>query len=98
MFLGSAVCYSNSAKTHILSVSDELLESFGAVSSECDRHGEGCLNQFGSELALSVTGVADQEAALKKTGGAVWFALQVFAANVHFCIISRDRLRYVEVR
>ncbi|PKL03018.1 MAG: competence protein [Synergistetes bacterium HGW-Synergistetes-2] len=77
VFLGSAVCYSNSAKKHILSVSGDLLESFGAVSSECAiSMAKGALNQFGSELALSVTGVAGPGGGSEeKPVGTVWFAL-----------------------
>ncbi len=77
VFLGSAVCYGNSAKKHILSVSGDLLERFGAVSSECAiAMAKGALNQFDSDITLSVTGVAGPGGGSEeKPVGAVWFAL-----------------------
>lgn len=77
VFLGSAVCYSNSAKKNILSVPEDLLESFGAVSPECAiSMAKGALNQFDSDVTLSVTGVAGPGGGSEeKPVGTVWFAL-----------------------
>ena len=77
VFIGSAVCYSNDAKKNILSVPGDLLASFGAVSSECAlAMAKGALKQFGSGIALSVTGVAGPGGGSEeKPVGTVWYAL-----------------------
>ncbi len=60
--LGSAVCYSNSAKKSILSVNKATLNHFGAVSSQCAAEmAEGAVRVFGTDLAVSVTGIAGPE-------------------------------------
>ena len=75
VFLGSAVCYSNQAKKSILSVSQEILDSFGAVSSQCALSmAEGALRIYGSDLSLSITGIAGPEGGTEeKPVGTVWF-------------------------
>ncbi len=58
-FVLGAVVYSNSAKMQILGVSKLVLESFGAVSSECARAmAEGIKKVGGCDLGLAVTGIA----------------------------------------
>lgn len=58
-FVLGAVVYSNSAKMQILGVSKIVLESFGAVSSECARAmAEGIKKVGGCDLGLAVTGIA----------------------------------------
>lgn len=58
-FVLGAVVYSNSAKEQLLGVSKLVLESFGAVSSECARAmAEGIKKEGGSDLGLAVTGIA----------------------------------------
>ena len=53
------VAYSNSAKMQILGVSKIIIESFGAVSSECARAmAEGIKRISGCDLGLAVTGIA----------------------------------------
>ncbi|NLB83712.1 MAG: nicotinamide-nucleotide amidohydrolase family protein [Synergistaceae bacterium] len=76
VFLGSAVCYSNQAKKSILSVSQEILDSFGAVSSQCALSmAEGARRIYGSDLSLSVTGIAGPEGGTEeKSVGTVWFS------------------------
>lgn len=76
VFLGSAVCYSNQAKKSILSVSPQILDTFGAVSSQCALSmAEGARRIYGSDLSLSVTGIAGPEGGTEeKPVGTVWFA------------------------
>jgi len=51
--------YSNNAKMHILGVSKIIIESFGAVSSECARAmAEGVKKVGAGDLGLAVTGIA----------------------------------------
>ena len=58
-FVGSAVTYSDEAKTRILGVDAELLESKGAVSPEVAvAMADGARDRFGADFAVAVTGVA----------------------------------------
>ncbi len=77
VFLGSAVCYSNEAKERILSVPAHILEQYGAVSSECAvAMAQGAMRQFGSGMAVSVTGIAGPDGgSVEKPVGTVWFAV-----------------------
>ena len=57
--LGSGVTYANSAKTKLLNVSPNTLESKGAVSSETAKEmAKGVRDLFGSDIAVSITGIA----------------------------------------
>ena len=59
VFTGSAVTYSNEAKSNILGVKSETLREHGAVSEECAREmAEGALRIYGADYAVSVTGIA----------------------------------------
>jgi nicotinamide-nucleotide amidase len=58
-FAGSAVVYSNLAKTRLLGVPVELLEEFGAVSPQvAAAMAQGALGAFDADFAVAVTGVA----------------------------------------
>jgi len=58
-FLGSAVCYANTAKRDILGVPQEMLDDCGAVSEPVAREmARGARGRFGSDWALSLTGIA----------------------------------------
>ena len=58
-FVLGVVVYSNSAKMQLLGISKIILESFGAVSSECARAmAEGIRTVGGCDLGLAVTGIA----------------------------------------
>lgn len=58
-FLGSAVCYANSAKAGILGVAHETLLAHGAVSAETAAEmAQGARRIFGADIAASVTGIA----------------------------------------
>ena len=58
-FRGGVVSYATELKHTILGVSDETLAQFGAVSAETAREmAEGCRRVCGSDLAISITGVA----------------------------------------
>lgn len=76
IFLGSAVCYSNQAKKNILSVSEALLNQYGAVSSQCAvAMAEGARSVFSADISISVTGIAGPNGGSKeKPVGTVWFA------------------------
>jgi nicotinamide-nucleotide amidase len=58
-FLGGLVTYANGAKTKFLDVPGEMLKEHGAVSEPVARTmAERCRERFGSDWALSVTGIA----------------------------------------
>ncbi|MDO5562902.1 MAG: CinA family protein [Synergistaceae bacterium] len=75
MFLGSAVTYSNEAKMSVLGVSGDVLERYGAVSSECaEQMAVGSRRIYGSDIAMSVTGIAGPDGgSAEKPVGTVWF-------------------------
>jgi nicotinamide-nucleotide amidase len=58
-YLGGVVSYANEAKTAMLGVPPELIREHGAVSAEvAAAMAQGALERFGSDLAISTTGVA----------------------------------------
>lgn len=57
--MGGIVSYSNAAKANLLGVSQEILDTRGAVSPECARAmAEGARRALGTDLAVSTTGIA----------------------------------------
>lgn len=75
-FLGSAVTYSNEAKENILGVPGNIIINDGAVSSTCALYmARGARGIYGTDMALSVTGVAGPGGGTpEKPVGTVWFA------------------------
>ena len=64
-FSCGVVVYSNEAKTNLLRVDKELIDRFGAVSEEVARGmASGIRYLSGSDIGLSVTGIAGPPAAL----------------------------------
>jgi nicotinamide-nucleotide amidase len=76
-FLGGMVTYSNEAKRALLGVPEEVLAGPGAVSPECARAmALGVKRAFGSDYALSVTGIAGPGGGTpEKPVGLVYIAL-----------------------
>ena len=87
VFLGGAVTYSNELKKSILGVSNETLNSYGAVSGETVKEMvEGALRNFKSDYALAVTGIAGPDGGtLEKPVGTVWIG----AANINKTVIKK---------
>lgn len=74
--LGGMVAYANSAKRDLLGVGAETLKAHGAVSEETAREmAEGALRALGSDLAVSITGIAGPGGAGDKPEGRVCFAI-----------------------
>jgi nicotinamide-nucleotide amidase len=74
-FLGGVVSYSNGAKSELLGVDPELIERHGAVSGEvAEAMADGALDRFGSDFAISVTGIAgpDGGSEEKPVGTVFW--------------------------
>jgi len=75
--LGGVVSYDNAVKVAQLGVDPGLLAAHGAVSPEVARAmADGARQRFGSDLALSLTGIAGPTGATPdKPVGLVWYAL-----------------------
>lgn len=78
-FLGGVVTYANSAKTAVLGVPGETIASQGAVSEAVVlAMASGARRVFGSDAALSVSGVAGPDGGTPdKPVGTVWMAWDV---------------------
>jgi competence/damage-inducible protein CinA-like protein len=76
-FCEGVVTYSNDAKMRLLGVPSELLESCGAVSSECaSAMAKGVRLASGSDLGLAVTGIAGPDGGSEdKPVGTVFISL-----------------------
>jgi len=76
-FMEGAVTYSNDAKVRTLGVKQEILDQFGAVSSEtAEAMAVGMRERTGTDYAISVTGVAGPDGGSEeKPVGLVWFGL-----------------------
>jgi nicotinamide-nucleotide amidase len=76
-FIAGVVAYANSAKSHFLGVPADLIERYGAVSSEvAAAMAQGLRRAAGSDLALSTTGIAGPDGGTEgKPVGTVFLAL-----------------------
>lgn len=74
---GGVVAYSNDVKRDILGVSQETLETHGAVSEAAAREmAQGMLRIVAARVGVAITGVAGPEGGSEeKPVGTVWFAL-----------------------
>ncbi|MBO5979942.1 MAG: CinA family nicotinamide mononucleotide deamidase-related protein [Bacteroidales bacterium] len=58
-YLGSVTSYANSVKTGVLGVDPEVIEKFGAVSSECvAQMADGVRRLTGSDFSVATSGIA----------------------------------------
>ncbi len=93
-FLGGLVAYANSAKTAMLNVPAETIETHGAVSERsADAMARGAREKFGSDFALGVTGIAGPTGGSdEKPVGLVYIALTgAGGTKVHRHIFGGDR-------
>ena len=94
------VTYSNQSKINTLGVPRDVIESYGAVSSQTAEQMAQCArNKAGTDLALSVTGIAGPQGGKKdKPVGLVWISV----ASDNICdtasfILPGDR-NYIRIR
>jgi nicotinamide-nucleotide amidase len=82
-FRGGVVAYSNEAKEKLLNVRHETLSDFGAVSPETAiEMARGARRAFGTDIALSVTGIAGPGGGLPgKPVGLVYISLSTAACE-----------------
>lgn len=93
-FSGGVVAYSNAVKAALLRVPEELLASHGAVSDEVARAmADGARLVIGSDLALSVTGIAGPDGGTaEKPAGTVFIALSSHSGcTAHRYLFQGDR-------
>ena len=93
-FLEGNVTYSNAAKARLLGVPMELIEGHGAVSAEVARAmAVGARRAAGSDLALSVTGIAGPDGGTpEKPVGTVYLALaDAVSCEIAHCNFPGDR-------
>lgn len=97
------VTYSNAAKRDMLGVSQETLDTFGAVSEETAREmAEGALARSAAQLAVSVTGIAGPGGSAHKPEGRVCFGLArsgepTCTETVDFGALGRSNVRQATV-
>jgi len=77
VFLEGVTVYHNGAKIHRLGVDPGILESHGAVSSQCAAAmADGIRELSGADLTIAVTGIAGPDGGTPaKPVGTIWFAL-----------------------
>jgi PncC family amidohydrolase len=76
-FWGGILSYDNSVKQQVLGVSEQILNTVGAVSAECAlAMADGARRVIGSQLGLSTTGIAGPSGSTAgKPVGLVYIAL-----------------------
>ncbi len=94
------ITYSNAAKTEMLGVPTNLIETYGAVSREVAiAMAEGALLNSQADIALSITGVAGPTGgSAEKPIGLVHFALAAKNKPTHHCRESFGTLARPEIQ
>ena len=98
-FLGSVTSYANSVKKNVLGVSEEIIRSDGAVSSECvAAMAEGVRRLTGSDYSVATSGIAGPGGGSEtKPVGLVWIAVSSQTCTQTFRMVFKgDRKRNIE--
>lgn len=100
---GGIISYSNQVKHQVLGVSQETLNSFGAVSGQTAcQMAEGARRVLGVDIAVSVTGIAGPGGAVPgKPVGTVWIGISMPEGTVaKHCLFpgNRDEVRAHTIR
>lgn len=91
---GGIISYSNEVKHQVLGVSQETLETFGAVSGQTAcQMAQGARRVLGADIAVSVTGIAGPGGAVAgKPVGTVWIAISWEGGIIaKHCLFPGDR-------
>lgn len=98
-FLGSVTSYANSVKTGVLGVSEDIIDRYGAVSSQCvAAMAEGVRKLTGSDYSVATSGIAGPDGgSSEKPVGLVWIGVSSAKGTETFSAVFRsDRKRNIE--
>lgn len=98
-FLGSVTSYANSVKTGVLGVPAEIIEKYGAVSSECvAAMAEGVRRITGSDFSVATSGIAGPGGGSEaKPVGTVWIGVSsIRGTKTYRMMFKGDRKRNIE--
>jgi nicotinamide-nucleotide amidase len=98
-FLGSVTSYANSVKENVLGVPSEIIEEYGAVSSECvSAMAEGVRQLTGSDYSVATSGIAGPGGGSnQKPVGTVWIGVSSHMGTETFSLrFNSDRKRNIE--
>ena len=98
-FLGSVTSYANSVKSGVLGVPEEIIEKYGAVSSECvTAMAEGVRNITGSDYSVATSGIAGPGGGSEdKPVGTVWIGVSSpKETKTSKMVFKGDRKRNIE--
>lgn len=98
-FLGSVTSYANSVKTGVLGVPAEIIEKYGAVSSECvAAMAEGVRRITGSDFSVATSGIAGPGGGSEaKPVGTVWIGVSsISGTKTYRMVFKGDRKRNIE--
>lgn len=98
-YLGSVTSYANSVKTGVLGVAPEVIEKYGAVSSECvAQMAEGVRKLTGSDFSVATSGIAGPGGGSEtKPVGLVWIGVSSAQGTETLKMTFRgDRKRNIE--
>jgi nicotinamide-nucleotide amidase len=98
-FLGSVVSYSNSVKSGVLGVDEEIIRKYGAVSSECvAAMAEGVRKITGTDFSVATSGIAGPGGGSEaKPVGTVWIGVSSPKGTKTCKMVFRgDRKRNIE--
>ena len=98
-YLGSVTSYANSVKTGILGVDPEIIDKFGAVSSECvAAMAQGVRRITGSDYSVATSGIAGPGGGSEvKPVGTVWIGVSSqYGTETYKMVFKGDRKRNIE--
>ena len=98
-FLGSVTSYANSVKENVLSVPAQIIETYGAVSSECvAAMAEGVRKLTSSDYSVATSGIAGPGGGSDdKPVGTVWIGVTSEKGTETFRLrFNSDRKRNIE--
>ena len=98
-FLGSVTSYANSVKTNVLGVPEQIIEKYGAVSSECvAAMAEGVRRVTQSDYSVATSGIAGPGGGSEeKPVGTVWIGVSSKEGTETFRLrFNSDRKRNIE--
>ncbi len=98
-YLGSVTSYANSVKTGVLGVPQEIIDTYGAVSSECvAAMAEGVRRLTGSDYSVATSGIAGPGGGSEaKPVGLVWIGVSSkHGTHTYRFVTKGDRKRNIE--